>query len=99
MPIKGHFNTVWYSWEEFKTYIKNTFGGRDKLLHIAFTMLIELICFLYFGFLPAVLVGALIPVLKEFVWDKALKKGTFDYADLAADGLGWIIGIILIAIA
>lgn len=34
-------------------------------------------------------------LLKEFVWDKWLKKGTFEIADLISNGLGIIEGSIM----
>lgn len=40
----------------------------------------------------AVLVAALVGVGKEVVWDKLMKKGTFDKKDLIADAVGIIIG-------
>lgn len=33
--------------------------------------------------------------LKEFVWDKLLKKGNFEIADLIANGLGILEGTII----
>lgn len=34
-------------------------------------------------------------LLKEFVWDKWLKKGSFEIADLVSNGLGIIEGTIM----
>ena len=34
-------------------------------------------------------------LLKEFVWDKCLKKGNYEIADLVSNGLGIIEGTIM----
>ena len=40
-------------------------------------------------------VAVTLSLLKEFVWDKWLKKGTFEIADLVSNGLGIFEGSIM----
>lgn len=67
----------------------------DKLVHnlinyiIVFTL--SVLTSYWIG-LAAAIVASLI---KEFVWDKWLKKGTFEIADLVSNGLGIIEGSIM----
>lgn len=68
--------------------------GTDGLLHIICCMLIMQ---MLGNFLPlhiAVLITAIIGLAKEFIWDKWLKKGTFEKRDLLADAVGIILGLI-----
>lgn len=60
----------------------------DKLLHnfinyiICFTLAI--LVNYWIGLTTAIVVS----FIKEFIWDKLLKKGCFEIADLIANGLG-----------
>jgi len=79
---------------------------RDKFLHVLLGFLISAssgytivrwsgIDWLFFsGFFIAVLAG----ILKEYVWDKKLKKGTFEVADILYTALGGAMGLTLISV-
>lgn len=67
----------------------------DKLTH----NLINYAILFTFAILTKYWIGLLVAItfslLKEFVWDKWLKKGTFEIADLISNGLGIIEGTIM----
>lgn len=48
----------------------------------------------------AALVGAVVSfvvgLLKEFVWDRMLGRGTFELEDILSDALGAIVGFLLV---
>ena len=67
----------------------------DKITH----NLINYAILFTFAVLTKYWIGLIIALtfslLKEFVWDKWLKKGTFEIADLVSNGLGIIEGSIM----
>lgn len=83
--------------------IKNI--GADKLLHftssIVLACMVALVCVMAWRMQPmaAALIGAavsnIIGVLKEFVWDRMLGRGTFELEDILSDALGAIVGFLL----
>lgn len=68
--------------------------GVDGLSHIIVcNVLVTLLSFfipLYFS----VLMTIIIALAKELIWDKIMKRGTFEIKDLIADAIGVIIGIL-----
>lgn len=64
----------------------------DGLKHVIASNVMVVVLNLILPLWVAVLVAALAGVGKEVVWDKLMKKGTFDKKDLIADGVGIIIG-------
>ena len=66
--------------------------GYDGLKHVIASNVTVVVLNLIFPLWIAVLVSALAGVGKEVVWDKLMKKGTFDKKDLIADAVGIIIG-------
>lgn len=66
--------------------------GYDGLKHIIASNVMVVVLNLILPLWVAVLVAALAGVGKEVVWDKLMKKGTFDKKDLIADAVGIIIG-------
>lgn len=84
--------------------IKNI--GADKLLHftssIVLTCMVALVCVMAWSFLPmvAAFVGAnvsfIVGLLKEFVWDRMLGRGTFELEDILSDPLGAFVGFLLV---
>lgn len=66
--------------------------GYDGLKHVIASNVMVVILNLILPLWVAVLVAALVGVGKEVVWDKLMKKGTFDKKDLIADAVGIIIG-------
>lgn len=66
--------------------------GYDGLKHVIASNVMVVILNLILPLWVAVLVAALAGVGKEVVWDKLMKKGTFDKKDLIADAVGIIIG-------
>lgn len=66
--------------------------GYDGLKHVVASNVMVVVLNLILPLWVAVLVAALAGVGKEVVWDKLMKKGTFDKKDLIADGVGIIIG-------
>lgn len=68
--------------------------GIDKIYHLVAGFLIALIFGLInpvFGLGMAVLVG----LLKDVIWDKFLKKGTFEVLDIFFTGVGGVIGMVV----
>jgi len=66
--------------------------GIDKIYHLVAGFIISLIFGLInpvFGLGMAVLAG----LFKDVVWDKFLKKGTFEVMDIFFTGVGGIIGM------
>lgn len=68
--------------------------GLDGLLHIICCMVIMQLSGNFLPLWVAVLITAAIGLGKEFIWDKWLKKGTFEKRDLLADAVGIILGLI-----
>lgn len=66
--------------------------GYDGLKHVIASNVMVVVLNLILPMWVAVLVAALAGVGKEIVWDKLMKKGTFDKKDLIADAVGIIIG-------
>jgi hypothetical protein len=66
--------------------------GIDKIYHFIAGFIISLI----FGFINPVLglgMAVLAGLLKDVIWDKFLKKGTFEVLDIFFTGIGGIIGM------
>ena len=67
----------------------------DKITH----NLINYAILFTFAVLTKYWIGLIVAItfslLKEFVWDKWLKKGTFEIADLVSNGLGIIEGSLM----
>lgn len=68
--------------------------GADGLLHIIYCMVIMQLLSNFLPLWVAVLITAAIGLGKEYIWDRQLKKGTFDKRDLLADCVGIILGLI-----
>ena len=66
--------------------------GYDGLKHVIASNVMVVVLNLILPLWVAVFVSALAGVGKEVVWDKLMKKGTFDKKDLIADAVGIIIG-------
>ncbi|WP_415954864.1 hypothetical protein [Phocaeicola coprophilus] len=66
--------------------------GYDGLKHVIASNVMVVVLNLILPLWVAVLVAALAGVGKEVVWDKLMKKGTFDKKDLIADAVDIIIG-------
>lgn len=67
-------------------------AGVDGLLHVIVSVLIVLIVQICSPWWAAVLVAIVVGLVKEFVWDRWLKKGTFEVKDLLCDVIGILIG-------
>ena len=68
--------------------------GTDGLLHIICSVIIVSVLNVLLPLWAAVLITAIVGIGKEFIWDKWLKKGTFEKKDLLCDLIGIIIGCI-----
>ena len=68
--------------------------GVPGLLHILFSKLIVDFCELFMPLWTAVLLSALAGLFKEFVYDRWMKKGSFEKRDFLADGIGIVLGLI-----
>lgn len=66
--------------------------GISGLLHILLSTAIVLIVQVFAPWWVAVLVAVLIGLAKEFVWDRWMKKGTFEVKDLLCDLTGIVLG-------
>lgn len=76
------------------TKIANYFGT-DGLLHILCSLILVCIFDIFFPLIIAILLTAIIGIGKEVIYDKLLKKGTFDKKDLIADLIGIILGSVI----
>lgn len=68
--------------------------GTDGLLHILASVVIMNVLDLLLPLWVAIVATAVIGIGKELVWDKWLKKGTFDRKDLLCDAAGILLGCI-----
>lgn len=66
--------------------------GFDGLKHILCCNLIVVLVNILLPLWIAVLASVIAALGKEIIWDKILKRGTFDKKDLISDGIGIIIG-------
>ena len=68
--------------------------GVDGLLHVLTCKVmvdaVDLIAPLW----AALVVAAVVAIGKEVVWDKLLKKGTYDKKDILCDAVGILLGLI-----
>ena len=62
----------------------------DKLIHNLLNYSILLTTSILYKYWIGLIICLILDYLKEFVWDKKLKKGTYEIADLVANGLGII---------
>lgn len=62
----------------------------DKLLHNFINYIIVLTISLFTNFFIGLTVAITVSLLKEFLWDKKLKKGCFEIMDLISNCLGII---------
>lgn len=67
---------------------------RDRLLHIVFSTALVVIFNLIFSWVIAAILALMVGLGKEFIWDKWMKKGTFDIHDIISDIIGIILGIL-----
>ena len=68
--------------------------GIDKIYHLVAGFIISLI----FGFINPVFglgMAVLAGLLKDVIWDKFLKKGTFEVLDIFFTGVGGVIGMVV----
>lgn len=68
--------------------------GTDGLLHIICSVIIVSVLNVLLPLWAAVMITAIVGIGKEFIWDKWLKRGTFEKKDLLCDLIGIIIGCI-----
>lgn len=66
----------------------------DGCKHIILSSIIVIILSLFIPKLIAALIALIIGLLKEFVYDKYMKKGTFDVKDIISNIVGIIIGVL-----
>lgn len=71
-----------------------SYFGTAGVLHILVSKVIVDACELFMPLWAAVMVAVVCAAAKEFVWDKWMKKGTFDRKDMLADVAGVILGLI-----
>lgn len=68
----------------------------DKSLHIMLSMIILIGFFTFTNSLfIATIVTVLVGLFKEFIWDRAMKMGTYNVKDIYANLIGIIIGLIV----
>lgn len=66
--------------------------GFDGLKHVIASNVIVVLINVFLPLWIAVVIAAAVGIGKEVVWDKMLKKGTFDKKDLIANLVGIAIG-------
>ena len=67
----------------------------DKLLHNLINYIIVFTLSVLTNYWIGLITALTLSLLKEFVWDKLLKKGYFEIADLISNGLGIIEGSLM----
>lgn len=68
----------------------------DKSLHIILSLIILVGLFaLTNSLFIATLLTILVGLFKEFIWDRAMKMGTYNVKDMYADLIGIVLGIII----
>lgn len=70
------------------------FLGTDGLLHIVCSSFIAAVLGVFLPVHIAALVTLGVGILKELVWDLAMKRGTAQWKDVLCDVIGILIGII-----
>lgn len=69
--------------------------GFDGLLHlIVCKLLVDVCTALSVPVVVAVILTAVVALGKEFIYDRALGKGSFEKKDLIADAVGIVLGLI-----
>lgn len=68
--------------------------GFDGLLHLIVCKLIMDVCTLFVPIAVAVILTAVVALGKEFIYDRAEGKGSFEKKDLIADAVGIVLGLI-----
>ncbi len=71
-----------------------SYFGTAGVLHILVSKVIVDVCELFAPLWAAVAAAVLCGLAKEFVYDRWMKKGTFDRRDFLADGIGIALGLI-----
>lgn len=66
--------------------------GISGLLHILLSAAIVLIVQIFSSWWVAVLAALLAGLAKEYIWDRWLKRGTFEVKDLLCDLTGIVLG-------
>jgi len=67
----------------------------DKIKHIIVSMFMVLMFAWFVGALMAIAIVAVVGLSKEYIWDRLLRRGKFDYCDLMADFTGILIGVVI----
>ena len=68
--------------------------GFDGLLHLITCKLIMDVCTSFVPITVAVILTAVVALGKEFIYDRAEGKGSFEKKDLIADAVGIVLGLI-----
>lgn len=75
---------------------------KDKMYHLlcgeVIAVIVAALGDYWFDTVAAVLAGIAAGFAKDYIWDKWLKKGTFDYLDIVFTGLGSVVGAAVYAI-
>ena len=77
-----------------KTFLKQLIQI-DKITHNLINYAIVFTLSVLTKYWIGLIVAIILSCLKEFVWDKWLKKGNFEIADLVSNGLGILEGTIM----
>ena len=79
--------------------IIDIFKQRDKQIHFAAGFVIAIIIgFIFQSYLAMFLVALVLGLLKDVVYDKWMKKGCFEIADIVMTSVGSIPAILIIMI-
>lgn len=68
--------------------------GFDGLLHLIVCKLIMDVCTPFVPIAVAIILTAVVALGKEFIYDRAEGKGSFEKKDLIADAVGIVLGLI-----
>jgi hypothetical protein len=68
----------------------------DKLHHLVYTYAISITVGIIFTPITGLIAGCVVGVAKDFILDLWLKKGRFEWLDVAASILGAVLATILI---
>lgn len=67
---------------------------KDKVQHIVYSYSLLMFLSSFMGLTLGTIVTIIVGLIKEYIHDKKLKRGTFDKKDIIANFIGMCIGII-----
>lgn len=66
----------------------------DKTLHFVYMYAVQLTLLLFFG-VWSLFASLIFPLAKEFIWDKWMKRGYFEWLDFIASLIGGVVAYLI----